>query len=101
VALSADERTFALAQNAFFFCWMRLRVFWMLRPSFAAFFHCLLSWHPGDFRFHLFGRRFCRSDLWRTFLVLFHKWMSASLGDVLHFGVWSGVSMYFRSYHAL
>jgi hypothetical protein len=35
------------------------------------------------------------------FLVLFHKWMSASLGEVLRFGVWSGASMYFPSYHAL
>jgi hypothetical protein len=52
-----------------------------------------LSWHPGDFRFHLFGHHFRHSDPLRTFLVLFHKWMSAFLGDVLRFGVWSGASM--------
>jgi hypothetical protein len=32
----------------------------------------VLSWHPGDFWFHRFGRRFRRSGPWRTFLVLFH-----------------------------
>jgi hypothetical protein len=67
----------------------------------AAFNRCLLSWHPGDVRFRRFGRRFCRSDLWRTFLVLFHKWMSASLSDVLCLGNWSNASTYFRFYHAV
>jgi hypothetical protein len=84
-----------------FFSWMRLRVFWTLRPSIAAFLCCLLSWHPGDFRFHRFGRCFRRSDPWRTFLVLFHKWMSASLGDVLRLGDWSSAVMFFQFYHAL
>jgi hypothetical protein len=60
-----------LVQNTFSFCWMRLCVFWTLRPSFAAFLRCLLSWHPGDFRFHLFGRRFCRSDPWHSFFGAF------------------------------
>jgi hypothetical protein len=32
---------------------------------------CLLSWHPGDFRFHRFGRRFRRSDPWHTFFAAF------------------------------
>jgi hypothetical protein len=90
-----------LALNAIFFSWMRLRVFWTLRPSIAAFLLCLLSRHPGDFRFHRFGRRSCRSDPWRTFLVLFRKWMSASFGDVLHLGDWSNALTYFPFYHAL
>jgi hypothetical protein len=33
-------------------------------------------------------------------LVLFHKWMSTSLGDVLRLGVWSAASTYFRFFHA-
>jgi hypothetical protein len=61
-----------LTQNAIFFSWMRLCVFWTLRPSIAAFLRCLLSWHPGNFWFHRFGRRFRLSGPWRTFLVLFH-----------------------------
>jgi hypothetical protein len=90
-----------LAQNATFFSWMRLRVFWMLRPSIAAFLCCLLSWHPGHFRFHRFSRRFHRSDPWRTFLVLFLKWMSTSLVDVLRLGDWSQASTFFRFYRTL
>jgi hypothetical protein len=60
-----------LAQNAIFFSWMRLCIFWTLRFSIAAFLRCLLSWHQGDFRFHRFGRRFRRSDSWRTFFGAF------------------------------
>jgi hypothetical protein len=48
-----------------------------------------------------FGRRFRRSDPWRSFLVLFHKWMSGSFGDVIRLGAWSGASAYFRSFHVL
>jgi hypothetical protein len=72
-------------QNAIFFSWMRLRVLWMLRPSIAAFLHCLLSWHPGDFRFHRLGRSFHRSGLWRTFLVLFHVSAAGALPRIFSF----------------
>ena len=90
-----------LPQSAFFFSWMRLRVFWTRWPSIAAFLRCLLSWHPGDFRSLRFGCRFRRSDPWRALSVPFHKWMGASLGDALRFGVWSGALSLFRSFHAL
>jgi hypothetical protein len=88
-------------QSAFFFSWMCLRIFWMRRPSIAAFLRCLLSWHPGDFRSLKFGCCFCRSDPWRALSVPFHKWMGVSLGDALHFGIWSGALTHFRSFHAL
>jgi hypothetical protein len=39
--------------------------FWTLQPTFAAFSLSPSSWHPGDFRFHRFGRRFCHAGLWR------------------------------------
>jgi hypothetical protein len=72
-----------LTQNTIFFNWMRLRVFWTLRPSIAAFLHC--HWYPGDFRFHRFGRRFRRSGPWRTFLVLFHVSAAGALTRIFSF----------------
>jgi hypothetical protein len=80
---------------------MRLSVFWSLRFSIAAFLCCLLSWHPGDFRFHPLVAVSAALIHGAPFLMLFHKWMSASLGDVLRLGDWSSASMFFRSYHAL
>jgi hypothetical protein len=91
----------SLPQSAFFFSWMRLRVFGTRWPSIAAFLCCLLSWHPGDFRSLRFGCRFRRSYPWRALSVPFHKWMGASLGDALRFGVWSCALTLFRSFHAL
>jgi hypothetical protein len=34
---------------------------------------CLLSWHPGNFRLHRFGRRFRHSDPWRAFFDVFPR----------------------------
>jgi hypothetical protein len=80
VAHSASKRTFASCAKRHL-----LQLDASSRLLDAASFNCciLLQFRCNHFRFHRFGRRFRRSDPWRTFLVLFYKWMSASLGDVL------------------
>jgi hypothetical protein len=72
----------------------------------TAFNRCILtlslsSWHPGDFRFHRFGRRFHRAGPWHTFLVLFHVSAAGAPPQlfsfsVMPYAVWMGVMRFPR-----
>jgi hypothetical protein len=98
-AHSAEKRSFASYTKRHL---LQLDAFSRLLDA-AAFNRCILmlslsSWHPGNFRFHRFGRRFRHAGPWRTFLVLFHVSAPPRLFSfsVMPYAVWLGVMRFPR-----